>query len=255
MRWMQGLAGVTAVLVMWLGGCRDERGGAVVVASSARAEPAATTDAKNDDAQPATPGVSGESAVNESKGSDAKRAQVVFGGGCFWCVEAVFEELEGVDDAESGYAGGTPETANYKDVCNGNTGHAEAVRITFDPTVISYHDLLKVHFATHDPTTKNRQGADVGPQYRSAIFYANEAEKKEAEAFIKELADAKAFGSKAIVTTLEPLEKFYPAEQYHQNYACQNLSNPYIEGVAWPKVKKVREKFADKVKDESPMGR
>ena len=255
MRWLQCLVVPAALAVMWLGGCRDERGGVVVTPTAARGEPAQPGVPEKDEIAPAKPGVSGESAVNESNGSGAKRAQVVFAGGCFWCVEAVFEELEGVFDAESGYAGGTPETANYKDVCNGNTGHAEAVRISYDPAVISYHDLLKVHFATHDPTTLNRQGADVGPQYRSSIFYANEAEKKEAEAFIKELTDAKAFGSKAIVTKLEPLTKFYPAEQYHQNYACQNLSNPYIEGVAWPKVKKVREKFGDMLKDESPMGK
>ena len=141
----------------------------------------------------------------------APRATAVFAGGCFWCVEAVFEELDGVYDAVSGYAGGSKETANYEAVCTGTTGHAEAVQIIYDPTKISYEQLLEVHFATHDPTTLNRQGADRGTQYRSAIFYANDEEKQIAQAFIDDLKDAKAF-DKPIVTTLEPLKEFYPAE-------------------------------------------
>jgi len=171
----------------------------------------------------------------------------IFAGGCFWCVEAVFEELEGVHDAVSGYAGGAKETANYKAVCSGTTGHAEAVQIIYDPAKISYEQLLEVHFATHDPTTLNRQGADEGTQYRSAIFFANDEEKELAQAFLDDLKEAKAFGA-PIVTTLEPLKEFYPAESYHQNYVCTNPTQPYVRSAALPKVKKVREKFKDRLK-------
>lgn len=181
------------------------------------------------------------------------RAEAVIAGGCFWCVEAVFEELEGVYEVVSGYAGGDAATANYKAVTGGRTGHAEAVKIVYDPAVIDFATLLQVHFATHDPTTLNRQGADVGPQYRSAIFYANDTEKAAAQALIASLTESKVFG-KPIVTTLEPLTQFHEAERYHQNYVCDNPDNPYVRGVAWPKVKKVREQFGDRLKDESPLG-
>lgn len=176
----------------------------------------------------------------------------MFAGGCFWCTEAVFEELDGVIEAVSGYAGDSKETANYKSVSTGRTGHAEAIEITYDPRRLSYEQLLKVFFATHDPTTKNRQGNDVGPQYRSAIFYANAQEKELAEAFIQDLTDAKAF-SKPIVTTLEPLTAFYPAENYHQNYVCYNPNQAYVRMVAMPKVEKVREKFQSLLKAKSPL--
>ncbi len=181
-------------------------------------------------------------------------ATAVFAGGCFWCVEAVFEELDGVLEATSGYAGGTKETANYKAVCTGTTGHAEAVQITYDPARISYVDLLKVHFATHDPTTLNRQGNDEGPQYRSAIFFGNDEEKELAEAFLADLADAKAYKS-PVVTTLEPLKEFFPAEAYHQNYVCTNPGQPYVRAVALPKVEKVRQKFKDRLKETSPLAK
>jgi peptide methionine sulfoxide reductase msrA/msrB len=178
-------------------------------------------------------------------GDAAETARAVFAGGCFWCVEAVFEELDGVIDAISGYAGGAAETANYEAVCRGGTKHAEAVQIVYDPRKISYEELLEVHFATHDPTTLNRQGSDVGDQYRSAIFWANEKEKKAAQDAIDRL---KAAGIRA-VTTLEPLEKFFPAESYHQNYVCANPNQGYVRAVAMPKVAKVREKFGDKLKE------
>ncbi|MHC4937503.1 MAG: bifunctional methionine sulfoxide reductase B/A protein [Planctomycetota bacterium] len=174
----------------------------------------------------------------------SQRSEAVFAGGCFWCVEAVFEELEGVDDAVSGYAGGTAETANYKAVCSGETGHAEVVKIIYDPAKISFGELLRVHFATHDPTTLNRQGNDVGPQYRSAIFYANEEEKQFAAAYVEELKKS----GVPVVTTLEPLEQFFPAEPYHQNYVCENPNQGYVRAVALPKVEKVRQKFKDKLK-------
>jgi peptide-methionine (S)-S-oxide reductase len=190
--------------------------------------------------------------VNLESEKDAKPGEtrsVVLASGCFWCTEAVFEQLEGVNDVVSGYAGGRKETANYRAVCNGDTHHAEAVRVTYEPAKISYGQLLRVFFATHDPTTKDRQGPDHGTQYRSAIFYTSDEEKKVAESYIRQLSAARAFGD-PIVTTLEPLKPdgFYEAELYHQNYAACNAGNPYIRAQALPKVKKVREKFKDQVK-------
>lgn len=178
--------------------------------------------------------------------------EAIFAGGCFWCVEGVFEQLDGVKDAVSGYAGGTKETADYETVCTGRTAHAEAVKVIYDPAKITYADLLWAFFATHDPTTKNRQGHDMGTQYRSAIFFTDDDQKKVAEAYIKQLDEAKVFPS-PIVTNLEPLkpEAFYKAEDYHQNYVACNLGNPYVRGVALPKVKKVREEFKDKLKPEA----
>ena len=180
-----------------------------------------------------------------------KAAEAVFAGGCFWCVEAVFEQIDGVYDAISGYSGGEASTANYPAVCTGETGHAEAVKILYDPQRVNYEQLLKVHFATHDPTTLNRQGHDVGTQYRSAIFYADDEQKKIAEAFIADLTDAKAF-KQPIVTTLEPLKAFYPAEAHHQNYVCRNPNQGYVAGVALPKVEKVRAKFKEMLKADAP---
>ena len=182
------------------------------------------------------------------------RATAVFAGGCFWCVEAVFEELDGVIEAISGYAGGSKDTANYEDVCTGTTGHAEAVQIVYDPSRVRYEDLLRVHFATHDPTTLNRQGADVGTQYRSAIFYGNAEEKQLAEAFLADLREQKVF-SKPVVTTLEPLTQFYPAESYHQDYVCRNPMQGYVRAVALPKVEKVRKQFKDALKSPPSRGK
>ncbi|NLX96956.1 MAG: bifunctional methionine sulfoxide reductase B/A protein [Rhodopirellula sp.] len=194
--------------------------------------------------------LSEESAEPDADESQEDRAEAVFAGGCFWCVEAVFEQLDGVVDAVSGYAGGSAETANYKAVCTGTTGHAEAVKIIYDPKKIAYEDLLKVHFETHDPTTLNRQGVDTGTQYRSAIFYADDQEKELAAAFIADLTEGKAF-RRPIVTSLEPLKQFYPAEDYHQDYVSCNLRQPYVRSVALPKVKKVRAKFKDLLKSEA----
>jgi peptide methionine sulfoxide reductase msrA/msrB len=190
--------------------------------------------------------------MTEAVPDDSKLASVVFAGGCFWCVEAVFEELDGVIEAISGYAGGDAATANYTEVCSGRTGHAEVVKIKYDPNKIAYEDLLTVHFATHDPTQLNRQGADVGTQYRSAIFYASDEEKALAAAVIEDLTDQKVF-SRPIVTTLEPLEKFYEAEAKHQNYVCLNPNQGYVRGVALPKVAKVRKQFKDRLKETSPL--
>lgn len=174
-------------------------------------------------------------------------ATAVFAGGCFWCTEAAFEPLEGVLDVESGYAGGAPETANYRRVCDGDTGHAEVIRITYDPQRITYDRLLDVFFDAHDPTQLNRQGNDVGTQYRSAIFFANAEEKQIAEAKIRQLTQAKVF-SRPIATTLEPLTAYYPAEQYHQDYARHHPDEPYIQHHALAKACKIREKHADLVK-------
>jgi len=174
---------------------------------------------------------------------------MIVAGGCFWCIEGVFRQLRGVTDATSGYAGGTKETATYEAVCSHTTDHAEAVRVTYDPAQITYGTLLRVFFTLHDPTTKDRQGPDSGRQYRSAVFYLDDDQKKVAEAYIKQLDATKIFPS-PIVTTLEPLkaEAFYPAEDYHQNYVSCHLSNPYVRFHALPMVQKVREDFKDKVK-------
>ena len=168
---------------------------------------------------------------------------VVLAGGCFWCTEAAFEQLDGVLDVTSGYIGGSPKRPTIAAVCGGDTGHAEAIRITYDPAKISYDQLLDVFFDAHDPTQLNRQGNDIGTQYRSAIFFANDEEKQAAEAKIRALNDKRAF-PRPIVTTLEPLGEFYPAEDYHQDYARQNPDQPYIQAVSMPKVCKVREKHA-----------
>jgi len=171
---------------------------------------------------------------------------IVLAGGCFWCTEAVFEQLQGVSDVTSGYAGGPAETANYKSVCGGDTGHAEVIRVTFDPAVISLDTLLDVFFDAHDPTTRNRQGGDVGTQYRSAIFYADETQMAAAAAKIKQLTERQHF-SAPIVTTLEPLVEFFPAEDYHQDYAQQHPDQPYIQDAAIPKACKIRAKYADRI--------
>ena len=183
------------------------------------------------------------------KEGDNTPRTAVFASGCFWCTEAVFEELEGVHSAVSGYTGGRKEDANYSKVSSHETDHAEAVRITYDARKITYAKLLQVFFATHDPTTKDRQGPDAGRQYRSAIFYENEEQKRVAQAYIKQLEDAKAF-NKPIVTTLEPLTAFYPAEDYHQNYAKANPFSGYIRETALPKVRKVREQFKENLKKD-----
>jgi peptide-methionine (S)-S-oxide reductase len=178
----------------------------------------------------------------------ATRAEAVFAGGCFWCTEAVYRQLDGVHDVISGYAGGTAETANYDAVCSGRTDHAEAIRIVYDPSVISYGELLKIFFsAAHDPTQVNRQGNDRGRQYRSAIFFANEDEKSVAQAYIAQIEAAKVFNT-PIATTLEPLETFHVAESYHQDYAARNPAQPYIAGVSAPKVAKVRKLYPDKLR-------
>ena len=186
-------------------------------------------------------------AIDEKSGS-AKKRTAVLAGGCFWCTEAVFAQIAGVEKVVSGYSGGDRATANYEAVCGGRTGHAEAIQITYDPTQISYGQLLKIFFSVaHDPTQLNRQGHDHGTQYRSAIFYSDPEQKQIAEAYIQQLEQAKVFRS-PIVTVVTPLEAFYPAEEYHQNYCSLNPQNPYVASVAEPKVEKTREHFPELLK-------
>ncbi len=173
---------------------------------------------------------------------------VVLAGGCFWCVEAVLKELDGVLSVTSGYAGGTADTANYETVCSGTTNHAEAVQVRYDPQRISFGQLLKVFFSVaHDPTQVDRQGHDLGRQYRSAIFYADATQKEVAEAYIRQLDQARVF-DRPIATRLEPLEAFYPAEDYHQDYAARNPGQPYIAYTAAPKVSKLRQYYGERLK-------
>ena len=175
----------------------------------------------------------------------AKLKTAYLAGGCFWCLEAVFQRLKGVEKVESGYMGGHVPKPTYHQVCGGGTGHAEAVRVTFDEDELSFPDLLDVFFTIHDPTTKDRQGNDVGTQYRSAIFYADETQKKDAERAIQ---DAAAHWRGPIVTQLAPVAEFYPAEDYHQNYFNENPNQPYCMFVVGPKVEKLHSKFKTKVK-------
>ena len=169
-----------------------------------------------------------------------------FGSGCFWCVEAIFETVKGVKEAESGYCGGTTKNPTYEQICTGRTGHAETVKVTYDPNVISYADLLRVFFNSHDPTTLNQQGPDRGTQYRSVIFYSNESEKELAKNYIKNLLDKKTF--KEITTTLEPFSTFYPAEAYHQDFEKRNPDYPYVKQVSLPRLKAFKNKTKDLLK-------
>ena len=175
----------------------------------------------------------------------------VFGSGCFWCSEAVFSDLQGVVKVEPGYSGGTVANPSYEDVCGDTTGHAEVARITYDPTAISYRLLLEVLFSTHDPTTRNRQGADEGTQYRSVIFYGSEKQRFEAEGIIRELTEEKAFRN-PIVTEVVPLQAFYPAEDYHRDYYRRNPSKPYCQAVIAPKLAKFRAHWKARLKSAAP---
>lgn len=170
-----------------------------------------------------------------------------FAGGCFWCTEAVFLEIKGVEKVVSGYIGGKTVNPTYKDICTGETGHAEAIQITFNPNEVAYEDLLEIFFGTHDPTTLNRQGADVGTQYRSEIFYHSEAQKTKAENYIQLLEKEKLYDKK-IVTKVSSATEFYPAEDYHQNYYNQNSSQGYCQMVIAPKLEKLRKYYKSKLK-------
>ena len=183
-----------------------------------------------------------------SQGNDftEKKTQDIatFGAGCFWCVEAIFQDIKGVTDVVSGYSGGRVKNPTYAEVCTGNTGHAEVCQIYFDPEIISYKELLNVFWRTHDPTTLNRQGADVGTQYRSVIFYHNEEQRKLAEESKRE-TDRSGLYKKPLVTEITAFEQFYPAEEYHQDYFNQNPNQPYCQFNIDPKVKKFRKQFKE----------
>jgi peptide-methionine (S)-S-oxide reductase len=189
--------------------------------------------------------------MNQNQANQERTEVATLGGGCFWCLEAAFDQVKGVEDVVSGYAGGTVPNPTYKQVCTGDTGHAEVVQITFDPTVISYKELLDVYFTIHDPTTLNRQGADVGTQYRSVIFYHTPEQKQVAEALVAEL-DAKGHWDDPIVTQIEPLEAFYPAEDYHQEYYEHNRAQPYCRLVIAPKLSKLQKEHMPKLRVSTP---
>ncbi|SFI75014.1 peptide-methionine (S)-S-oxide reductase MsrA [Planctomicrobium piriforme] len=180
--------------------------------------------------------------------SDSALATATFGSGCFWCTEAVFLSLAGVKSVISGYSGGPAPNPTYRQVCTGNTGHAEVIRVTFDPTVVTYPQLLEAFFFSHDPTTLNRQGNDVGTQYRSVIFYHDDEQKRQAEEIIQKLDESGAYGS-PIVTEVSPLINYYPAEDYHQDYFALHGHEPYCQMVVRPKVEKFRKAFAGLLKN------
>ena len=181
-----------------------------------------------------------------------KEEVITLGGGCFWCIEAAFQELEGVINVESGYSGGTTESPTYEQVCNGTTGHAEAVQVTFDPDIISLKDILKIFFTVHDPTTPNQQGADVGTQYRSAIFYHNETQKETAEQLINELESKKAWDN-PIVTQVEPFKSFFKAEEYHKRYFSRHPEAAYCRIVIAPKIAKLKKRHPTKLKKNKQL--
>ena len=183
----------------------------------------------------------------QSEKKEHKTEVATFGAGCFWCVEAQFQQLEGVEKVESGYSGGHVDDPNYKQVCSGNTGHAEVCNVYYDPATITYDELLAAFWTAHDPTQLNRQGNDVGTQYRSVIFYHNDEQKQKAEEYKKKLNEEQAF-SGPVVTEISPFEKFYKAEDYHQNYYNDNSSQPYCTFVVQPKLEKFKKVFKDKLK-------
>ncbi|GAA4466200.1 hypothetical protein GCM10023093_19900 [Nemorincola caseinilytica] len=187
--------------------------------------------------------------MNTTAGTDKthKEETATFGGGCYWCVEAQFQMLKGVRHVESGFSGGQVDDPTYKQVCAGNTGHAEVVNVYYDPAVISYDELLAAFWTSHDPTQLNRQGNDIGTQYRSVIFYHNEEQKQKAEAYKQKLNEEKAW-DKPVVTEISAFKKFYVAEDYHQNYYNENKDQPYCKFVVGPKVEKFKKVFKDKLK-------
>ena len=185
--------------------------------------------------------------MSETMSADQSSESATLAGGCFWCLEAVYKDLRGVERVVSGYAGGDVPRPTYQQVCEGTTGHAEVVQITFDPHAVSFRELLEVFFTIHDPTTPNRQGADVGTQYRSIVLYHSPEQRETAEAVMAELAANRVWKA-PIVTELKPFESFYPAEEYHQDYFERNPFQPYCRAVVAPKVAKFRKQFLEKLK-------
>ena len=195
----------------------------------------------------AEPAANAGDATASQKHKEKKVEVATFGNGCFWCTEAVFEELKGVESAVSGYSGGRIPNPTYEQVCTGGTGHAEVIQITYDPQVITFPELLEVFWKTHDPTTLNQQGADHGTQYRSAVFYHSDEQREQAEHYLKKLDESEAFDA-PIVTEITKFDKFYPAEDYHQQYFAANSRAPYCRAVVKPKLVKFRKAFKDKLK-------
>ncbi len=193
---------------------------------------------------------SGEREGDPPMTSTSAEQTAVLAGGCFWCIEAVFDRIEGVTGVRSGYSGGTVPNPTYEQVSTGTTGHAEAVEVRFDPAKISYREILEIFFAMHDPTTRDRQGADVGPQYRSAIFFADDRQRETAGRVVRELTEAGVFDA-PIVTEIVPLEKFWEAEAYHQDYYDRNTQQGYCRLVISPKLSKLRQKFAHRLREPS----
>ena len=188
--------------------------------------------------------------ISNRDSENNKKEIAIFAGGCFWCTEAIFQEIDGVEKIVSGYIGGHTSNPDYKSICTGQTGHAEAIQITFNPQKISFGELLEVFFATHNPTTLNRQGNDIGTQYRSEVFYIDEHQKKIAEEYILLLNKENTFGS-PIVTKVSPASQFYIAEDYHQNYYLQNQTQGYCSFVITPKIEKVKNNFQSHLKKQS----
>jgi len=192
--------------------------------------------------------LAGEEETMDSHETSTKEREVAtLGGGCFWCTEAIFDQLKGVEKVESGYSGGKVPNPSYEDVCTGTTGHAESIQITYNPKQIAFKDILRIFFTTHDPTTLNRQGADVGTQYRSAVFYHNPEQESAAKEVIKEI-NAEKVWKKPIVTEVVPFKAFYKAEDYHQEYFKNNVRQPYCQVVIAPKLVKLREHYREKLK-------
>jgi peptide-methionine (S)-S-oxide reductase len=247
---------VTAALLGTAGGCTsstsDSDSQAPPVAAVEEADTLSVDEEAPADDSAAAESTEGESPSDEPQSDDAPSATdgpqtATLGAGCFWCVEAVFEQIEGVTAVRSGYTGGAIENPTYEQVCTGTTGHAEVIQLDYDPAVTSFEEVLQVFFSSHDPTTLNRQGADVGTQYRSAVFYHSDQQKQVAEKVIAELDKAGAF-SNPIVTEVSEFKKFYEAEDYHQDYFELNGRAPYCRLVIVPKIEKVKKVFAEKLK-------
>ncbi|MCO8125063.1 peptide-methionine (S)-S-oxide reductase MsrA [Stieleria sp. TO1_6] len=217
---------------------------ATIVAGTLSAAPPTATDTTATDT---TVDATASPAATDDSDSSPKQAVATFAGGCFWCTEAVFERMEGVNDVVSGYIGGTVPNPTYKQVCSAQTGHAEAVEIYYDPSKVQFDELLHVFFKTHDPTTLNRQGPDSGPQYRSSVFYHDDEQKKITEQYIKQLDESGDFDRK-IVTQLEKATTFYPAEEYHQDFYRRNPNYGYCQANVVPKLRKFNRNFGDKLK-------
>lgn len=211
------------------------------------AEPAEAAESADSEG---APGAEAEATANGEAPPAAEGTVATFGNGCFWCTEAIFERMEGVEKAVSGYMGGTVENPSYKMVCTGKTGHAEVVQVTYDPNVVSYEDLLKAFWSTHDPTTLNQQGHDIGTQYRSAVFFHNDSQRASAEYYMQRLEDEGAF-DKPIVTEITKASTFYPAEQEHQDYYALNPFAGYCQAVIAPKVQKFKKAFGEQLKEEA----